>query len=157
MADEKAAEKKLDALIEELGPQYEEKEKTWTDYLRLDGELALNGELEFEKSIRRTELQIKLYGSTKTRRMHLKKTRAKARWKKERVALKKIKDKKAAEKKLDALVKEIGTIYDEEKEQAWTEYIRLDGELALNELLSAEKSVRRQELRNRRLLRLLQL
>ena len=147
MEDEEAAEKKLDALIEEIGPKYEALEEEWTDYIRLDGELALNGRLKFEKSIRRTELQIKLYGSNKARRRHLKQTRAKARWNKERAALKKIKDKKDAEKKLDALVEQLGPKYDAEKEQAWTEYIRLDGELALNELLSAEKSLRRQELR----------
>ncbi len=147
MEDENAAEKKLDALIKEIGSQYDaEKEQAWTEYIRLDGELALNGRLKFEKSARRTELQIDLYGPTKNRRRHLKRTRAKVRWKKERAALKKITDKKAAEKKLDALVEELGPKYDEKKEQAWTEYIRLDGELALNEL-SAKKSIRRQELR----------
>ncbi len=142
MEDEKAAEKKLDALVEELGPKYEQSEKTWTDYIRLDGERTLNGSLPDKKAIQRIKLQMQLYGSNKRRRISL----VKLRWKVEKKAIGQIKDENAAKKKLKAVAEELGPKYPGKADE-WTEYIRLDGQCEVDELLPTEQLIRHRKLK----------
>lgn len=142
MEDEKAAEKKLDALVKEIGPVYEGLEKDWTDYVRLDGQHTLNKALPDKKAIQRIELQMRLYGSNKSRRVSL----AKLRWKVEKKVIGQIKDEHAAKKKLKAVAEELGPKYPG-KEDKWTEYIRLDGRCEVDELLPVELLIRRRTLK----------
>ena len=142
MEDEQAAENKLEAVVEEIGPQYEGLEAEWTDYIRLDGERTLNGSLPPKKAVQRTQLQMELYGSNKKRRIIL----ARQRWKMEKEALKKMEDTKAAEKKLQAIAEKLGPKYPD-KEDEWTEYIRLDGLRQVKELLPVEQLIRHRKLK----------